>query len=376
MKVPWRRVAEWIAVVALAAVPWVALRWPGRVPGLIALGVLLAPVLNPRRASDPWGSAVEAASGLAACWAFLEPGLAAVWTALAIAGFALQVLPVRRERYPSAGDALLLAGWGVVLAAAPAQLTVAPGWLGATVLLVAARRLGIVAAVDRSRRQNVGVGPPSREVSGRLELRGLVGATPSGLPAARPVDLVIEPGQSVALLLDRVSAAGSLVEAILGRRAPAAGEVLVDGEPVREGERLLAAVAPGEPFVPGGLAENLSALCEGPVDETRITAATEACALDEVTAALDRGEGGEALPVLHRMLLLAARVLVSPYRIVLVVDPAPWVNTVVGEIWRRAVVRASVGRTALWITSDRELAVRADRLVVFRAGVLAREEEE
>ena len=135
-------------------------------------------------------------------------------------------------------------------------------------------------------------------------------------------------------------------------------------------------VALGEPFVPGGLAENLSALCEGPVDETRITAATEACALDEVTAALDRGEGGEALPVLHRMLLLAARVLVSPYRIVLVVDPAPWVNTVVGEIWRRAVVRASVGRTALWITSDRELAVRADRLVVFRAGVLAREEEE
>jgi len=361
--------------VALAGVPWVGVRWPAAVPALAALALLTAPVLHPRRGADPWAGGIEALSGLLAVGVFLHGAALAWWVGLGVAGGLLHV-EVRRPRGgPHPGDALLLGGWGLLTAAIPGQLGAAGGWLGATVMLLAVRRQALFLAAERSLRQSDALGPPSREVRGRLELVGLVGATPSGLPAARPVDLVIEPGQSVALLLDRVSAASSLVEAILGRRPPAAGEVVVDGEPVAPGDRLIAAVAPGEPFVAGGLEENLSALLDRPLARSQLDAAIEACALDEVTAALDRGEGGEQLPALHRMLLLAARVLVSPYRIVLVVDPAPWVNTVVGEIWRRAVVRASVGRTALWITSDRELARRADRLVVFRAGVLAEEEE-
>ncbi len=374
MTVPWRSVGGWAAAVAMAAAPWVALRVPEAVPVLVAFAVLVAPVLRPRAGSDPWGGALEAVSGLAAAWAFLPAAAAGLWSALAVTCAALRLVLRGRDRGLHPADALAAGGWGILLAAVPGQLAVPAGWLGATVALVAVRRLALWLAADRVRRQAPSLGPPSREVRGRLELDGFVGATPSGLPAARPVDLVVEPGQSVALLLDRVSAAASLVEAVLGRRPPAAGEVRIDGERVGPGERLVAAIAPGEPFVPGGLEENIAALCPGPVGETQMTAAVEACALDEVTAALERGGAGETLRTVHRMLLLAARVLVSPYRIVLVVDPEPWVNTVTGEIWRRAVVRASVGRTALWITSDRELASRADRLVVLRAGVLAEEE--
>ena len=63
------------------------------------------------------------------------------------------------------------------------------------------------------------------------------------------------------------------------------------------------------------------------------------------------------------MLVLAARVLVSHYRLVVVVDhPAPWVDVRRRDRWRAALVRASVGRTAVWITDDPELADRADRV--------------
>jgi hypothetical protein len=48
----------------------------------------------------------------------------------------------------------------------------------------------------------------------------------------------------------------------------------------------------------------------------------------------------------------------------------PWVNPVRGELWRAAVVRASVGRTSIWITPDRELAERATQRMVLRNGAL------
>jgi hypothetical protein len=56
--------------------------------------------------------------------------------------------------------------------------------------------------------------------------------------------------------------------------------------------------------------------------------------------------------------------------VVVVVDPTPWVNPVRAEIWRHALVRASVGRTALWVTADRTLARAADRAVELRHGTL------
>jgi ABC-type multidrug transport system fused ATPase/permease subunit len=102
-------------------------------------------------------------------------------------------------------------------------------------------------------------------------------------------------------------------------------------------------------------------------------AVKEACALDEVAAALGDAmiaTDGAPLETVHRLLLLAARVIPSHYRVVVVVDPMPWVNAVTGQRWRSAVVRASVGRTAVWITSDRELASRADRVVQFRGSAL------
>jgi hypothetical protein len=47
-----------------------------------------------------------------------------------------------------------------------------------------------------------------------------------------------------------------------------------------------------------------------------------------------------------------------------------WIDAEQQERWRRAVVRASVGRTAVWLTSDRELAERANHVLEYRNGAL------
>jgi hypothetical protein len=104
-----------------------------------------------------------------------------------------------------------------------------------------------------------------------------------------------------------------------------------------------------------------------------IAAIYDACALNEVAESLgdlliDR-DGGPLTPF-HRLLVLMARVIPSSYRVVVVVDPMPWVNAMRGELWRTAVVRGSVGRTAIWLTPDRDLAARASHVVQYRHGAL------
>jgi hypothetical protein len=148
---------------------------------------------------------------------------------------------------------------------------------------------------------------------------------------------------------------------------------MIDGSPSELGDRLAAVVAPGEPFVRGDLAENLAVLTDRPLERAALTAIREACSLDEVAEALgDRliERNGDPLTPFHRLLILIARVIPSSYRLVVVVDPMPWVNAVRGELWRSAVVRASVGRTAIWLTPDRDLASRASFVVQYRHGAL------
>ncbi len=358
----------------LAVLPWAAGWRAEAAPLLVVAALLTVPPWRLRPGLDPWAALLELASGAVAVAVWAGWLAAAAWSGLALLVASLAATPghTYRRRQPAA--VLALAGWGLGVALGPGQLGRPGIWLGAAVALAGGYRLGLSLAADLTRRRHPVLGPPTRELRGELVLDGLVGASPSGLPATRPVSLRLEPGQSAALVLDQVTAAAPLVEAICGRRAPAAGSVTVDGEVPGADDRLVAVIGVGEPLLPGGLEENLAALVDGPLPEGPALAAREACSLDEVEAALDRDDGEVA--VLHRLLVQAARVTVSHYRIVVVVDPSPWVNTVFGEIWRRAVVRASVGRTALWITADRELARRADRLLAFRAGVVMEEEVE
>jgi predicted ABC-type transport system involved in lysophospholipase L1 biosynthesis ATPase subunit len=294
------------------------------------------------------------------------------WLLLALlVGAVARALPRRDGIRPDAADYLAFGGWGVVFALAPRLVSFENGgWLAPALLILAAQRIARIPADNFSPDRP---GPPTRDVRGTLSLHDVVVSGADSLPRSVPIDLELRAGDSLAVLCDSPDEAAVLADVLTARRAPLSGEVMIDGSPLEVGEHLAAVVAPGETLIPGDLVTNLSALSDRPLERGAVAAIREACSLNEVVEALgDRildGDGNPLTPF-HRLLVLIARVIPSSYRVVVVVDPMPWVNAVRGELWRTAVVRASVGRTAIWLTPDRELASRAHQVVEYRHGAI------
>jgi ABC-type transport system involved in cytochrome bd biosynthesis fused ATPase/permease subunit len=374
MRISWPVIAGWYHAVLLAALPWCAW-WDPRWAPLMVAGIALVH-LQVRRtaASEPWSSV----SILVVASVFLTTmggwrGPIGWWLAFgAVVAVTARILPREGGGRPDAADILALGGWAAVFAFQPTFLeTTGGGWLAPAVLLIAARRLGTILSISGSARPSV-LGPPTREVRGTLSLRGVV-VTSGGLPSTVPIDLDLRAGESMAVLCDDPTAAQALADVITGRTKPDSGEILIDGGPVESVDRLVAVVGPGEPFVEGGLDHNLGALRDEPPDRAARGAARDACGLAEVVGELagrSMAVDGSPLSIYHRLLVLAARVLVSHYRVVVVLDPAPWVDLGRKDVWRAALVRASVGRTSIWITGDPELADRAEYVHEFRGGAL------
>jgi ABC-type protease/lipase transport system fused ATPase/permease subunit len=372
MKIPWSTIAGWFHAVVLAALPWCAW-WDPRWAPLMVAGVAVVH-LHVRRSSvtEPWSSALVAVS--AALFVVLTAGLGGavglwfvvgLWLTLAVVVAATaRFLPREGGGRPDAADIVAVVVWAASFAAEPDLLdTAAGGWLAPAVLLVAARQLGKVLVSTEAGRKTV-IGPPSREVRGTLSLRGVV-ATSDGLPATVPIDIDLRAGESLAVLCDDRVAAQPLADVLAGRTRPHVGEILIDGGPFGPTDRLFAVVGPGEPFVAGGLDDNLGGLRDEPPDRDALGAARDACSLAEVVEALKgrtMAPDGSPLTTYQRLLVLAARALVSHYRLLVVVDPEPWVDARRADLWRAALVRASVGRTSIWITGDPELADRADHV--------------
>jgi ABC-type multidrug transport system fused ATPase/permease subunit len=358
----------------MGALPWVAALAPRWAPALVGLALLAHLVgLRPiRRQPWPWVAAAAAALVHLAVWGGWRVTFGWLALAVLVAGLAWLAASSPGRAWRQASWIVAVVGWAAAIAAAPELMAGGGGWIAPAVLLVAARTTGAASAVERGTPDAV-LAPPSRQVRGTLSLRSLVAAGADGLPKTIPLDLELRAGQSLAVLCPTTEDAWVLAKALSGRVAPAAGELSVDGSAVASADRVVAVVGLGEPFLPGDLELNLAALCDEFPDRETVVATIDACALEEALDSLGDlalDADGSPLSAFQRLLVAAARVIPSGYRLVVVVDPMPWVNPVNAEIWRSAVVRASLGRTAIWLTSDRELATRADRLLAFRSGGL------
>ena len=349
VKIPWPVVAGWYHAALLAALVWVAAWRPGWAPVVAVAALAVHGLVDRTRAAEPWTSLLVAVS--AATFLLLRGGweLALGWLLLAsLVAAVARALPRPDGSRPDAADYLAIGGWGVVFALAPRLIASENGgWLAPALLILAAQR---IARTPDTRSSLIQPGPPGREIRGTLSLSGVVVSGVDALPRSVPIDLELRAGDSLAILCDSPDDAANLADVLTARRAPHAGEIMVDGAPFEVGVSLTAVVAPGEPFIPGDLVTNLAALADQPLERGAVTAIREACSLSEVAGALgDRSLERDGSPLIpfHRLLVLAARVIPSSYHLVVVVDPMPWVNAVRGELWRSAVVRASVGRTAL-----------------------------
>jgi hypothetical protein len=366
-------IVAWTQAVALTALAWVTLLAPPAGPLIAALAIALHPFSRPTPRDQ---------------WRWLGVGLlallAVMWSAGAgiAGGWLLAAASLAGARWLAPAAAWIGPTWALVCGAGfavwPQLMAVeGGGWIAPAVLLVAAHQGA--RRPDRLDADHLEPGPPVRSVRGTVSLRGAVLADRDGLPRTVPLDLDLRAGDSMAVLSDSAADTEALAAFLSGRRAPHRGELAIDGVPVAPGERLVAVIAEGERFVEGDLDDNLAAVADDDLEISARSALYEAFSLAEVAEALAGRRlqaDGAPLGPLHRLLVLAARVVGSSYRVLLVVDPMPWVNAVHREIWRSALVRASVGRTAVWITADRELASRAVHVMELRSGALRPHEPE
>ncbi|MEN8164230.1 MAG: hypothetical protein ABFS37_08880 [Acidobacteriota bacterium] len=366
----------WYHAVLVAALSWVWLFRPSWVLAVVVLILVVHRSAVSSWEAEPWRSSVVMMSAFLALvygggWA-----IAGGWVVVAVG------VGVSIWSFPK------IAGWSrpdVIDVAAGTTMAVAfvmqpdlllpgrGGWVSPIILILGARRLAATLSGLSGRRSGSGaLQAPTRDVRGTLSFSGAVAGS-DGLPRTVPLDLEIRAGASLAILCDDGVEGRDLVDGLTGRRSPVDGQVCIDGVPPGTDESLMAVVGLAEPFMVGSLWDNVAALCEAHLNSDQKAAVREACALSEVEEALAGApikEDGRPLDPHHRLMVQLARVVVSPYRLLVVLDPMVSVNPVRSELWRAGVVRTSVGRTAVWITPDRELAQRADQVVVLRHGTL------
>ncbi len=360
----------------VAALPWVWLFQPEWTAVVVVLILLVHRATITSNEAEPWRSGAVTLSALLALVVGGGWAVAGGWLVLVLAvGVAVWSFPkIAGWSRPDAIDVASGTAAAAAFALQPELLVPAGGgWVAPILLVLAGRRLASgVSRLTRRLSLTGALSAPTRDVRGTLSFSGAVAGS-DGLPRTVPLDLEIRAGTSLAILCDDGVESRDFAEALAGRVDPVDGQYCIDGVPPGEDERLVAVVGLAEAFIVGGLEENVAVLCDAPLNPDKMAAAREACALSEVEEALAGSpirEDGQPLDPHHRMMVQLARVVVSHYRLLVVLDPMVSVNPVRGELWRAGVVRTSVGRTAVWITPDRELAERAEQVMVLRHGTL------
>jgi len=195
----------------------------------------------------------------------------------------------------------------------------------------------------------------------------------------RDVELVIEPGEAVALVGPSGSGKSTLLSLIMCFAEPSSGRILVGGDDLAgidpKAWRHLTAYVPQHPMLfRGTVADNIRLGAPAAADEDVRAAAALARAHDFVDALPDGyetvvGEGGRAVSAGERRRIALARAFVRDAPLVLLDEPTADLDPESASIVADAVDLLREGRTLVLVAHRPELAARADRIV--RIGAVA-----
>lgn len=216
-------------------------------------------------------------------------------------------------------------------------------------------------------------------LTGRIELRDVRFAYPTtGVEVLHGVDLVIEPGETVAIV-GETGAGKSTIEKLVARYYDVTGgAVLVDGHDVRTLDvgayRRQLGVVPQEPFLFAGTIRDNLAYGRPDATDAEVEAAARSVGAHEVIAGLPGGylhvvsEQGRSLSAGQRQLLALARAQVVDPRILLLDEATANLDLASEARVAQAMGMVTSGRTALVIAHRLSTAVGADKVVVMDQG--------
>jgi ATP-binding cassette, subfamily B, bacterial len=219
-------------------------------------------------------------------------------------------------------------------------------------------------------------------LDGRIELRGVhFGYGAGDREAVAGIDLVIEPGETVALVGQTGAGKSTVVKLIARFYDVTAGEVLVDGTDVRAFDlaayRRRLGLVPQEPYLFQGTVRDAIAYGRPDAGDAEVEAAARAVGAHEMIARLSGGyyhpvsERGRNLSAGQRQLLALARAQLVDPDILLLDEATAALDLASEDAVTRATERLLARRTTVVVAHRLSTAARADRIVVLDGGRIA-----
>jgi ATP-binding cassette subfamily C exporter for protease/lipase len=253
-------------------------------------------------------------------------------------------------------------------------------WRGFITARDAFHRLGRLLAAHPERDPALSRVPPS----GRLTLRQVTATAPGrSRPILRNVGLDLPAGQVLVILGASGSGKSTLARVMLGIWGDVQGEVLLDGRPVADWDRV--DLGPHIGYLPqdielfdGTIAENISRFAR--VDSEQVIAAARATGLHEMILRMPKGydtpigEAGSVLSGGQRQRVALARALYGEPKLVVLDEPNANLDDVGEAALARAVQQMRARGTTVVLVTHRPGAVAlADRLLLLADGVVQAE---
>jgi ABC-type multidrug transport system fused ATPase/permease subunit len=204
------------------------------------------------------------------------------------------------------------------------------------------------------------------------------GSGDDGAYALRDVDLVIPPGQTVALVGETGAGKSTFAKLVARFYDPSSGAVLVDGQDLRsvtaESLRSQMGIVPQEGFLFSGTIRENIAFGRSDATDSEIRAAAHAVGADTFIEALDDGydaqigERGVQLSAGQRQLVAFARALVADPRILVLDEATSNVDVHTESLIEKGMRRLVAGRTAIIIAHRLSTIRGASRILVMEHG--------
>jgi len=199
-------------------------------------------------------------------------------------------------------------------------------------------------------------------------------------PLIRQLDLLIAPGEHVAIVGENAAGKSTIASLMLGLYHPWTGEILADGVPydeldLRQLRGAFGVILEDPVILPGTIAQNIAYGRQG-ATRTDIERAATVAGVAPFVSRLPGGyetrlgQEGAILSAGQRQRLAVARALLGDPRLLILDEPTTHLDGAAVAEFRSVLADLLCRPTVITITHDEELARQADRVVYLRDGRL------